>query len=51
MAACFLLGIAWLAVFYVTGGALIGLRSLGNYNLVVGFVLILGGFLLATRWR
>jgi polyferredoxin len=51
MAACFLLGITWLAIFYVTGGSLIGLRSLGNYNLIVGFALILGGFLLATRWR
>lgn len=51
MLACFLLGIAWLAIFYVTQGDLIGLRGIGNGNLAIGFVLILAGFTLATRWR
>lgn len=51
MAGCFLLGIGWLATFYITNGSLIGFRALGNLNLLVGFALILTGFVLATRWR
>jgi hypothetical protein len=51
MVGCLVLGIAWLATFYITNGSLIGLRALGNGNLIVGFALILAGFVLATRWR
>lgn len=51
MAGFLVLGIAWLATFYVTNDSLVGLRALGNFNLVVGFAFILAGFVLATRWR
>lgn len=51
MAGCFVLGIGWLATFYITNGTLIGFRAIGNWNLLVGFALILAGFVLATRWR
>ena len=47
----FLLGIAWLVVFYVTNGDAPGLSALGNWNLLVGFGLICVGFGLATQWR
>lgn len=51
MTVCFVLGIGWLATFYVTNGSLAGFSALKNWNLIVGFVLILTGFVLALRWR
>jgi hypothetical protein len=51
MLALFLLGIAWLVVYYVSGGNLPVWRQLGGWNLAVGFGLILGGFGLSTQWR
>lgn len=51
MVALFLIGIAWLAAFYITSGDLPGLRALGNWNLLVGFGLIVGGFAMSTQWR
>lgn len=51
MVAFFLLGVAWLVVFYIGGGATPGLSALGNWNLVVGFGFIIIGFALSTQWR
>jgi hypothetical protein len=51
MVACFLIGLAWIALYYVSQANLPGLRTLGGWNLVCGFVLIVAGVVLATRWR
>ena len=54
MLVLFGLGIAWLVVFYLTNGAMLGLPlfgDLGNGNLLVGFGFIIGGFGLSTQWR
>ena len=51
MVGCLLVGLAWIALYYVTGGEMVGLRTLGAYNLVGGFVLIVFGVILATNWR
>lgn len=51
MLALFLLGIAWLVVYYVSNGDIVGFRELGPWNLAVGFGLIIGGFVLSTQWR
>jgi hypothetical protein len=51
MLACFLIGLAWIALYYVTQGNMIGLRTLGPLNLVGGFGLIVAGVVLATNWR
>jgi hypothetical protein len=51
MVACLLVGLAWIALYYVTGGTMVGLRTLGPWNLVGGFVLIVAGVVLATNWR
>lgn len=51
MVAMFLLGIAWLTVFYITNGDVWGLRELGNWNLAIGFGFIMAGFALSTQWR
>ena len=54
MMALFVIGIAWLVIFYVTNSAndpMPLFDSLGNGNLLVGFGFILAGFGLSTQWR
>src|SRR5262249_61377143 len=50
MIACFVVGLAWIALYYVTQADMPGLRTLGAWNLVFGFGLIVAGVVLATRW-
>jgi hypothetical protein len=45
-----LVGLAWIALYYVTGGNL-PISALGAWNLAVGFTLIIGGVALSTKWR
>ena len=48
MAVCFVLGIAWLTVWYIAQPSwMVG----GNWNLGIGFGLLLVGFALATKWE
>jgi hypothetical protein len=51
MLACLLIGLAWIAVFYITGGTVPGMRALGDWNLVIGFGFIIIGVGLSTKWR
>jgi uncharacterized membrane protein len=44
-------GLAWIALYYVTQSDMPGLRTLGGWNLVCGFTLIVVGVVLATQWR
>jgi cell division protein CrgA len=48
---CLILGLAWIVTYYLSQGSIPGLNSLGAWNLVVGFVFIIAGVTLATRWR
>jgi hypothetical protein len=50
MLAMFLIGLAWIVVFYVTSGDL-PVDSLGNWNIVVGFGFIAAGFGVSTQWK
>lgn len=50
MLAMFLIGLAWIVVFYVTGGSL-PVEALGNWNIVVGFGFIAAGFAVSTQWK
>ncbi|HEV3379622.1 MAG TPA: cell division protein CrgA [Trebonia sp.] len=50
MLASLILGLAWIAVYYITNGASF-LAPLGGWNLVCGFALIVVGVVLATNWR
>ena len=53
MLGCFLIGLLWIVVYYVTSqDANIPLiRELGNYNLLVGIGFMAVGFVYATRWE
>ena len=46
----FLIGLAWIVVFYVTDGSL-PIDSLDNWNIVVGFGFIAAGFGVSTQWK
>jgi Cell division protein CrgA len=50
MVACLVIGLAWIATFYISGQNL-PISALSQWNLVIGFALIVGGVMLATRWR
>lgn len=50
MLACWLLGLAWLVVFYVAGQDIPVMDDLGNWNLLIGMGLIAVGFVVSTQW-
>jgi hypothetical protein len=50
MLACLLVGLAWIALYYITGGSL-PIGALQAWNLAIGFVLIIAGVALSTKWR
>ncbi|MCZ4094829.1 cell division protein CrgA [Streptomyces sp. SID13666] len=50
MLALFVIGLAWIVLFYVTQGSL-PVDALGNWNIVVGFGFIAGGFVVSTQWK
>ncbi|MEU4605090.1 cell division protein CrgA [Kribbella sp. NPDC023972] len=50
MLACWLLGLAWLVVFYVAGQDIPVMSDLGNWNLLIGMGLIAVGFVVSTQW-
>ena len=50
MLGCLLVGVAWIALFYITSQEL-PLPSLGPWNLAIGFGFIVAGLGLATKWR
>lgn len=50
MLACFVIGIAWLLVYFLSqGGYPVG--GIDAWNELIGFGFILVGFGLATQWR
>jgi hypothetical protein len=51
MLACLVLGLAWIALYYITNGGPSWMATLGGWNLVCGFALIVAGVVLATNWR
>jgi cell division protein CrgA len=51
MVACLVIGLVWIALYYITNGGLAGMSVLGFWNLVIGFVLIIAGVVLSTQWR
>lgn len=44
------LGLLWIVVYYVSEYKY-PIESIGVWNLGVGFVLLMGGFIMTMRWR
>jgi len=52
MVAMFVIGLAWIVVFYVAGSSIPIMRDLNNLiNVAIGFAFIMVGFFLATKWK
>ena len=50
MVALMVLGLVWIVVTYITQSSF-PVPGIGQWNLAVGFVLIIAGFGLTTRWH
>jgi Cell division protein CrgA len=50
MVTCFVLGLAWVVVYYITQTKY-PISGIGVGNMGVGFGLIIVGFVLSTRWK
>lgn len=48
--ALMLIGLLWIVVNYITGGQW-PIPSIGNWNLLIGFLLMLAGFIMTRWWR
>lgn len=44
------LGLVWLVVFYLSGSKY-PVPGIGTWNLAIGFVLLMSGFAMTTRWK
>lgn len=51
MVTFFLLGLAWIVVYYISPDGVPVMKHLGNTNLLIGFGLLGAGFVTATRWK
>lgn len=52
MITMFIVGILWVVLFYLTsGGAQLPIPPIGRWNILVGFMILIGGFGLSTRWK
>ena len=52
MVGLMVLGLAWIVTFYLTSADLrLPIPPIGQWNLAVGFGLIIVGFGLTTRWK
>ena len=53
MVGSLLLGLVWIALYYVTSnnGPGLPVPAFGAFNLVIGFALFITGVVLATRWH
>lgn len=52
MVALFVIGLAYIVVFYVAGSQIPIMQDLNALvNVGIGFAFIIGGFILSTRWR
>lgn len=44
-------GLVWVVTTYITAPSYYPIPALEQWNLAVGFTLIIAGFVLTTRWR
>jgi Cell division protein CrgA len=51
MVAFFLIGLAWIVLYYIAPDSIPIMKNLGNANLIIGFCFLGAGFVAATRWK
>ncbi len=47
----FLLGVLWLVVWNLAGNSIPPMAAIGDWNVIIGLVLIVAGFSLMTLWK
>ena len=50
MLGLFLLGLVWIVIYYVSSASW-PISAIGNWNIVIGFAFIAGGFGVSTQWK
>ena len=50
MIVCFVVGLLWIVVYYITQTDW-PIGSIDNWNMAIGFGLIMAGFALSTKWK
>jgi hypothetical protein len=50
MLALMLVGLLWVVTFYITAGSF-PIPGISYWNLIIGFGLMISGFMMTTRWR
>jgi len=51
MIALMLVGLLWIVVYYVAGDRIGVMTSLGSWNFLIGFGLMVAGLVMSMRWR
>ena len=51
MLAAFAIGLLWIVVYYVAGDRIGFMVSLGAWNFLIGFGLMVAGLVMSMRWR
>jgi hypothetical protein len=47
----FLIGIAYLLLYYFSNGGVLGMENLGGWNILIGFGFVVIGLGVATQWH
>ena len=51
MVAVLLIGLAWIAVYYIAGTRVPIIKDIGAWNFAVAFGVMMVGLIMAVRWR
>lgn len=51
MVGLMLIGLAWLVLTYLASDKIGFMNTLGAWNFLIGFALMIGGLLMTMRWR
>lgn len=51
MVVLLVIGLAYIVVYYMAGEHVPGMRDIGSWNFGIGFAFLIGGLIMAVRWR
>jgi cytochrome c biogenesis protein ResB len=51
MVAVLVIGLAWIAVYYIAGDRVPVIQDIGAWNFMVAFGIMMVGLIMAVRWR
>ncbi|HEX5114796.1 MAG TPA: cell division protein CrgA [Pseudonocardiaceae bacterium] len=51
MVGLMIVGLAWLVLTYIASDKIAFMNTLGSWNFLIGFALMIGGLLMTMRWR